>query len=56
MNVFIIYFRELLDHSRLHGEDLANVHQNNTESESYSVNSARKQLHQNLDNGIYINF
>ncbi|XP_051158412.1 zinc finger protein Xfin-like isoform X2 [Leptopilina boulardi] len=40
---------ELLEHSRLHGEDLANVHQNNMESESYSVN-AKKQLQQNLDN------
>lgn len=40
---------ELLEHSRLHGEDLANVHQNNVEPESHSV-TARKQIHQNVDN------
>ncbi|XP_033208334.1 uncharacterized protein LOC117167474 isoform X2 [Belonocnema kinseyi] len=40
---------ELLEHSRLHGEELAAVHQRNVESEIFPV-TARKQMNQHAEN------
>lgn len=47
-----LYFRELLEHSRLHGEELATVHQRNVESDIFPV-TARKQMSQHVKNGRF---